>query len=197
MLPSFAMNYSIHVSGAEFENTRKLTLGVGVSVKKPYFQNYLSSQFGKSVFLTNTTPSLGNHITGIVRVCSKKEMIWINTGPIVATVKHAKSIRNNASVDNPRYDMSADGAILSFPPRHSSISCLKRTSCPQPAIICFIYTIPKSFLKVLGKALRIPDLIRNVVLHSKTVLLCRALGCFSNAEAFSISRMTSFGLAST
>lgn len=171
-------------------NAESLSKGNGVSfsafVTLSDFTNHLFGKFVKFVsFATATSRSaLCNHVSHVVRVCPKPEMIWIGALGSVACVANAKSIRNVSVVNNPRgnvcFDCSMVSKTVDLP-----VSVRGSSGHPKPAGIGLVYTFPKTFLEVVGKALRIKSGCIRFGMHIKRCLMCRALGCFCTAEAFS------------
>lgn len=68
-------------------------------------------------------------------------------------------------------------------PRKGTVAFIEASN-PEPAIVSNANLAPKTFLESRREALRVEGWIGRVVLHSEFGLLCRALGCFNNAEAF-------------
>ncbi len=185
MFPRSIVNNSVHVSRAYSKQLGKFSLVVWILVKRSNLFNGDGCKLRESVFLSNALPALRDHIARIVGVSSKKKMVRVHARPIVAAMKNAHAFRDNPIVNDPRNYVNTRGTVFSFPSTHAAISSRELASNPVPARFSFLDSIPKSVLKVFGKALCFAGFFGNVILHNKFVLLCRAPGCWFNAGASS------------
>jgi hypothetical protein len=90
-----------------------------------YRYNGFVSEFGPDVFCAfkygSLMSTLRNTISYVVGLCSNKQVFWINTESVVATVKHKHSIRDWAVTDFPRdpvgtFHMPSPYSDLTVPP---------------------------------------------------------------------------------
>lgn len=121
-------------------------------------------------------------IRNIIQLASKKQMFWINARRIVAAMANIQTSRNVSTVDIPSESVGSDSSVL-LSNVSESVSLPVFSSNPNPAGISFVNLILES-LKCLGCS----DLTKqskrySLWLHSKFVLLCRALGFARIAEA--------------
>lgn len=92
--------------------------------------------------LLKTCSALCCHISHVVIVGAKEQVIGANARGIVTTVQNPQSIGDGAIVQLPRYAMHVyRAAILANLPVPSGITC----SCPFPTtiVIGFVYSLPK------------------------------------------------------
>lgn len=132
--------------------------------------------------------ALGNHIRSILSGRAKPKVVGIDTGRIVPTgtvVENQHGLRNWTTAEKPSGPMCSD-ALTGFVWSNLSVSIGVKRSSPNPTGFSLFDFGPESFWKVGGKSLRGKIISRNVLLHNKFVLLCRALGCYHTAEAFSL-----------
>ena len=149
--------------------------------------DYIPSEFVKPVILsdrnTSALPAFRNLVGVIIRNSSNPKMAWIDAGWIVAMMQYAHPFRNWTKMKNPRNAVTADGG-RPFPPDHLSITKGVFVTSPKPTVIGLLNFGPESFWKCITEFLRLEIKRCNLWLHNKLVLLCRALGRFSVAEAF-------------
>ncbi len=62
----------------------------------------LGIELGEMRPFASGAPSLANHVTGIVRSCSKPQVVRAYAWPVVAGVENAKGVRDCTEVNNPR-----------------------------------------------------------------------------------------------
>lgn len=158
--------------------------------------------FGKAAYSMWKLLPIGSSfiyaISNILKLCSGIKMLRSNARWIIAKVNYRRGITCQwSTMQDPRNPMGQFGthARRSSPDR--SISTFKYLSGPYPAFTklwtvfwnrsVFVYFGPEPIWKCFAKTLRGEILGRNVWLHNKFVLLCRALGCSFTARAFSFS----------
>jgi len=121
-----------NVPNRGFANSEKF--GTFISRKAGCFckPNLLFRQFGSGMFFPGLKPcsSFRNRIESIIMVCSKKQMRWINTFPIVALMTYAHSYWNLTIMNSPRQSMCK--FIFSSPNRNSGISIRSCFAIPFP-----------------------------------------------------------------
>ena len=160
------------------------------------FKDGACVQFGKlrmgGFFTTSSSRPSTSLFISIFRVffrSSEKQMVWVYTRRVIATMADKHSLRNGAVVKHigsaMRPNTSCKKTLL-----QSAISLFINASKPQPAptvVSLEKHFLPKSGSCGGGQALR-REVIRSIVIaHNKSVMLCHAPGWFHNAGAFCLS----------
>jgi hypothetical protein len=123
----------------------------------------------------------------VVNSSSQEKMTWINAGRIIAMVKNANAFWNFPFENHPRHSMGIYHPCSTLNLwLQNTVSLLVLAFIPFPTI-----TILNSFLKSIQESLEYcgANILKfwlccfNVVLHVKSVLMCRASGCSFNAGA--------------
>lgn len=101
-----------------------------------------STQFAKQAAWV-VISALRNHIVAIVLVRAKKEVVRIDAGAHIATMKHAQVIWDKIKVKFPRQAMSADASLIHT---NYSISVGSEASAPKPTFVRRAYSnvLPES-----------------------------------------------------
>lgn len=87
--------------------------------------------------------SLSQHISGVVGVCSKEEMLWSDARWIVASVTDDQSVGDLTEVQFPGETVSRDMTVVQGQPSVPSPTCFLEV----PAIIRFENAAPKTFFE--------------------------------------------------
>lgn len=108
-------------------------------------------QFGTSVLFTATClgiwpgSSFTNHVTHIVLVRAKVQMLWVYASSVIAprtVVQDIELSQDGPVVKFPRDTMGVNVSIVSA---YKPVSILAQASAPDPAAICFFDILPESF----------------------------------------------------
>ena len=81
------------------------------------------------------------HISHVVKLCSKKQMFWINTYRIITLMQYI-NCRHFTKCQVPRNSMSGIGFVIKF---YSTVAASCFVSYPKPACFSFFNITPKSF----------------------------------------------------
>ncbi len=186
--PSLVGENSLHCRLAYVEEFSDFVLR-HFSPKSNYFFHLFVA---KLVVWAWTPATFCYHISRVVCVCSKKQMIRVNAWRIIALVKHAKTIWNSSPMDHPRNSVRGCGNVAVF--SNDSVFGFASRWNPKPAFskfrsMCWNWSellnlFPKSRKYGFGKTLRYEKSKYSVVLHFKSVLICHAFGCANSARAF-------------
>jgi len=143
-----------------------------------FFQNRIANlfSFGVAVFLIP--------VRHVLPMRANKQMVGVDTGWIVASMAHAKPLRDWPKMNQPRESMGGDSLALCH---NAPVSAAVRRTRPHPTGWGLFNSSPKAskccFRKLLGN--RAVDGI--VALHtSLSLLVCRALG-FPDRKGISFS----------
>lgn len=156
-----------------------------ISVCVPDCQNKArhDSRFGAF----RVVPALDYHVIGVVHRGSQPKMVWRNTSRIISTrtvMANAQPARNWTPMDNPARAVSANGATPAL--LDLTITAAPDIACPQPASVRagYFVNIPQKPAQERrgSNSLRREVSRISIGLHST---LCRALGCWFTARAFS------------
>jgi len=186
VLPSLAIDDAVNNSVRDPEMFMKTPVGPLLrGLQASHLQHQVCYQLGFSLLFTAKmyVSPLFVSVLDVLKLCPKPKMVRIYTRWIVAFVKNAHAFWNGAAIQNPTSAVSAD---FNGSTPELAVSIRMPVRCPNPTSIAFLNLGPKSFGERLGKTLRSQILGSNLGLHSKFVLLCRALGCSSSAEASSL-----------
>jgi hypothetical protein len=129
-------------------------------------------------------------IQSVIGSRSNPKMVRSNAGRIIAFVKHAHSFWNWSIVKKPRCSMRFDSSSAFDICVKPSVTVGVQVSRPNPTtlIVCDKKNpLPKLFSKVRTQSLRGKVIRGNLDVRSIHSNLCRALGRFSAAEAFTLS----------
>ncbi len=89
------------------ESLRELALReVAGCVNGANLLNLFSRELGKAMRLPSHNPSLLAFISGVVRICSKPKVDWINAWRIVARVTAMQPFGDRSIMNHPRYSVS-------------------------------------------------------------------------------------------
>lgn len=114
--------------------------------------------------------SFFHHVKSVILGCSKKQMIWIYAGAIVAMVQNTQAVWNRSIFNHPGNYVSADGSSFvaaSEPSISNGFSCE-----PDPTPIGYSEFISESSnnafgqplrLYVLGRKIGMCDVVHNVI----------------------------------
>jgi len=114
------------------------------------------------VFFCTWHPSFVCCVLAVFSRSSKKQVVWSNTGRVIAFMKNPQALRNFSDVEPPRNSVSTTIHFTSTRKLASSVSKLLLAGCPNPALsklwtmfrnwTIFVYSFQKSFLKELSVA---------------------------------------------
>jgi len=158
------------------------------SVKPLYFDDLGFGKFVASRSLAARAVSFFAHVLAVVFWGSKPKVTRIHaihnvsTGAIVAD---KVTIRHRTKVQNPTGNMSENVPAASLSPSDEAVASDSCGCRPNPTPVRFLDFVPKAFGERGRKPLRSQVFRGNLWLHNQFLWLCRALGCFYNAEAFS------------
>lgn len=199
VLPILPHNNVVNTPRADAKHPSEAVLAV-ISSCEPLanFYHFFRSQLGNWVFLAGrasvAASSLVLHVPHVVGLGSKEKMCRVYARRVVASVTNKQSFRNRPVVYQPRCAMRANRVFSSDSLRNVAVTSGCFTTNPQPAPVAFLDLFPEPIREGFRKFLRGEIFGGKRWLHSKLVLLCRALGCFSIAEVFSCPQ---FSLAHT
>jgi hypothetical protein len=104
------------------------------------FSDSCLRQESKRMFFSLIASSLLCHISHVVGMCSKKQMIGINTRRVVARMQNALSLRKNLIVS--QFPHEVMGKNNSFTVPNSSVPSLIFASWPEPTVVCHRNIVP-------------------------------------------------------
>jgi len=109
-----------------------------------YLFNCCLVEFGASIFRSYSyaCASLFRHIFGIVFNRTEKQMAWINTPSVIASMANQKTAWDGSVVHNPRNSMSTSIFAINH---DSAISMVGYRSGPIPTSFGLVNLFPKSF----------------------------------------------------
>jgi hypothetical protein len=87
-----------------------------------------------------------NHICHIVRQCSKKQVIWSDASPVIASMQNAHPRPRFAKMDNPRSFVWPHLPLLRNGKFNMSIPSARQTSKPQPATFRLLNMRPERLI---------------------------------------------------
>lgn len=96
------------------------------------------------------TPTFSPHVQSIVCISAKKEMIWADTGGVIAFVANQHSVWNRAKVQDPRCPVRSDIPTHIFS-SEAAITMRQFGSNPNPTTRSLLDILPKSFGKACVK----------------------------------------------
>lgn len=130
---------------------------------------YLSlSKFGKSLIFSFGTTALLISVSGIVCMCANKQMIWINTNPVIALMEKAHSFRDSIPGKMPCNSMCQGSSKTR---EYDSISTFVFASSPVPARVGLLDLCPKPLFE------RYPPVSVNELSPHPTRIVTAALEC--------------------
>lgn len=139
--------------GRQFPSTEAAQVSTNVINLLPiqFREPRFSSSHTRRHFIARSAASFFEHIGHIVGLCSKEQMVWTNTRPVVAAVKHLHTDRDYAIRNHP---CDSVGAMrLRANPNHS-VTAVILAARPQPASIGFVNFGPKISFIYLQELLR-------------------------------------------
>lgn len=185
MYPTFAIHNSRHLILAYSKGLSDKRLANSKLPKLANVQNVLACKFAIPMALSANISALARFICVVGRSVANPQVIRINATWIVASrtvVQHAKTVLKRAVVNQPRRNMGSYWVSLAA--SESNVTVAARRSChPNPAAIGFVHLWPKTGQEIWGVYNRVRS--ANVDVHSKLLLLCRALGHSTAAGVFS------------
>jgi hypothetical protein len=106
--------------------------------------------------------AFANHIGNVVLLRSEKQMLWVNTPPVVAVMADIEAVRNGCSVM--QFVREAVHQMRSAIDAHHAVAVRRFVSSPKPAATRFLHSFPKAlnavvapaFLELSATALRVP-----------------------------------------
>ena len=99
------------------------------------------------MFLATNASTFGNHVSGVVGRRTKKKVLWINAGRVVASVKHAQPRIETSMMNRVRNAMGKGGPMGQCPTLDHSISVGVFVSQPLPTELSLDNVLPESFFE--------------------------------------------------
>jgi hypothetical protein len=117
VLPNATVNYPLHESFAYVELSRHGTCpvnGMVWNVATSKFSNNGVRQFGmgKLLSMADRLSSFVVSVLCIIRICSHKQMLWIDTRRVIAAVTHIQALWDRTDVKFIRVPMSEMSRLL-------------------------------------------------------------------------------------
>ena len=123
----------------------KLFIGASLLMKMAHFFNITCGQFCHAVRFAFDKAVFGNGVVNVLFLSTKKEMIGVDAGRIVAFVKDLFSNWNGTIMKLPRKTMREQQNLFSILVGHFNATIFSYLiSCPQPTRFSFRNLRPKS-----------------------------------------------------
>lgn len=119
MRPGFSINGIANSSHSNIKKFCDFTLGQNSS-KRPNFENISIVQLRRSTAFTKALATLFHHVLNIIIASSKKEVLGVNAGRIVARMENPKTIRNLTKNKKPSDSMTLEPNLFIVPPEEKT-----------------------------------------------------------------------------
>lgn len=146
MLPYLALDNQVHIARCGAEPSTYLGLSHALCGEGANFKHLRFGELGLSSLFAARLSALLHLVLHVVVICTKKQMVRVDTSAHVATMADEHAVRDGAVMHYPRKAMGAFFGAVPTADLNNPITMTVAT-CPQPTAIGLLDMRPETFGK--------------------------------------------------